>query len=271
MAKYTLSCYYSTQSCLRDVAVYLKECCCSSQCSWKDDCEYEEGSDCKPYCSGYGTWDCTTRYYYHKCKEYSDPVSKLATGNFQCPDNMVIGESYVITYNNLSVKVESGATLSNKILKVTGSLVKISLKLSASGYTSCTDSKELNLVAKRNQTITVSSPDNFIVGSIKEISVEASSGLSDFILSSESVHVTVLGKSLLFTKCGIFIVKVIQPGNEDYYEAVAECVCYVGIDNLSPVLLSSGGSDVKDLKVILCMLRVCLYLQAGSFVLNREL
>lgn len=123
------------------------------------------------------------------------------------------------------------------------------------------------VVNKKSQVLEYTGPKDFIVGVLQRVSAVSSVGLNNFIVTSASEGITVIGMDVLCIKTGLFTITITERGNDDYETTSIEVALVCGIDNFTPSLteIISGGSDVKDLKVILCMLRVCLYLQVGSF------
>lgn len=98
-------------------------------------------------------------------------------------------------------------------------------------------SKSVTVQMKKNQTITYNGPKDFIVGNLTQVNCEATSGLTEFLISYTSDKVTVIGNSLLFRSFGLFDLTIVQPGNDEYLESAIQLVVNVGIDNFNPVLV----------------------------------
>lgn len=125
-------------------------------------------------------------------------------------------------------------------------------------------SKSVKVQMKKTQIITFLGPNDFIVGSLTQVVCESTSGLTDFLISSTSDKVTVLGNSLIFSSFGLFDLTIVQSGNDEYLESVIQVVVMVGIDNFNPILLSSGGYDYEVIYNTLLSLIVIRFLQISS-------
>lgn len=101
-------------------------------------------------------------------------------------------------------------------------------------------------VKKKLQNIIYDGPTDLIVGSLVTFTVTSDSGLSDFICEG-SDGLVILGNSIISERFGIFSLTIVQEGNEIYESSTLVVTIVSGIDNLSPVLLSSGGFPNKEM------------------------
>lgn len=93
------------------------------------------------------------------------------------------------------------------------------------------------IVEKKYQTITYTGPKYFIVDEPVLASASSNVGLSNFSLVSLDDSVVVNGMLVTATKYGVFLLTVIEAGNEEYTEISLIVSIFVGIDNFNPVLV----------------------------------
>lgn len=99
----------------------------------------------------------------------------------------------------------------------------------------------ISVVFKYGQVLVVKT-GNAIVGSlfileVSSISGGVPTGLTEFICSSTDDSVFIQDRSILFSKCGLFVITVTQPGNAEYMESSVEVTIIASIDNLNPSLI----------------------------------
>lgn len=185
-------------------------------------------------------------------------------------DKTTAGDITVSSANQLIAEVANLATwpLFNLVGK-SGGNVNLTLSL-AGGYTYEPYNATIGVRVKSNQTITITVKD-LVVGGTTEVFISSTSGLTNFTLVSNSSDLIVNGRFIIATKVGIYTLTATQAGNDYYMPAEATATVVVSIDNLSPVLILSGGVislySVLSLVLILNSWRVFLRNQRDSFVL----
>lgn len=155
-------------------------------------------------------------------------------------DKTIAGDITVSSANQLIAEVIKLATwpLFNLIGK-SGGNVNLTLSL-AGGYTYEPYNVTIGVRVKSNQTITITVSD-LVVGGTTEVFISSTSGLTNFTLVSNSSDLIVNGRFIIATKVGIYTLTATQAGNDYYMPAEATATVVVSIDNLSPVLILSGG------------------------------
>lgn len=162
-----------------------------------------------------------------------------------------IGEEVIIngicTKGVCAISVSDGAieviSNSNGTLRVRGKkegVAKIQFNCPSVGTYVGTSGSISFTVKKKHQTISYDGPTDLIVGNLVTFLVSSDSGLSNFFCEG-SDGLVILGNSIVSERCGIFSLTIVQEGDEIYESSTLVITIISGIDNLSPILISSGG------------------------------
>lgn len=196
-------------------------------------------------------------------------------------DQLIENQEYLV-----SLASSSGGTVSltskNSDLIVNG--LKIKSKRSGNFTITGTANKQGNYPAVsvsaslkflRGQVLSVENKE-FIVGVVKELKVESnfltgeSTGLTEFLLSSEQEGIEFNGNVVIANRQGIYNVTVVQLGTSEIGRASISVVLIVSIDNLSPVLITSGGVSSNHILAALYFMRFLQFSAVRAFAIYRK-
>lgn len=187
-----------------------------------------------------------------------------------------VGETKAILYSG------SITPVSNDIISMSGANVTalkpgaVSVTVRTSGC--CSTSAVATVTVVGEYQVLSATIGDLIVGLITQIFIESNSesgeptGLTNFTMTASSEFVEVAGTSILCSKFGVYAIQINQPGTDYWMPASLTLTVVCFINNLSPSLIASGGSEfVEGILLTLLVIRVCMYNHVSSFILYGKL
>lgn len=216
-------------------------------------------------------------------RSYPTYTNYTSTVTISIPDEIAVGGDYTF-----QVSGNTGASISvsgSPELGIVGNRIRPTLKgnyfitaaLSGTGnYPSVSVSIDVKVINKQFITIGI---EDLVVGVLTDLDLNSldsggsPTGLTEFSVTSNQEGIQFIQNKAISTKQGVYTITIIQEGNEVYERAELQSVLIVGINNLSPVLISSGGSDVKRylIEVILLMKLLVAYKAMRGFYRLEEI
>lgn len=208
---------------------------------------FSNSDDCERALNEYKSssgWNCPSNtcvdnsWCISQCGKYEEETG-WNSARVTAPDVIEGGKTYNVTTNSgiLRLSNPTGCTLSGTSFTVISGITKVSFNIRVV-WSECGANGSFSWDLKKNQVITFKGPIDFVVGVLNNLEIESTSGLSNFVLSSDSEGVVIAGTSVLITKVGIHNVTIVEPGNSEYNSASLQIALICGIDCLSPVLVS---------------------------------
>lgn len=172
------------------------------------------------------------------------------------PDFAVRGESFEVSYlsdtqnySNVVYQVDNGTYSGNTVTpNQNASQVTVYVR-STHNYNgrTCQAQNSFTIPVRLNQEIYYTGPEDFIVGNLTNLSAQSSVGLTNFSYSCDQEGATVQDNQILFDKLGVYNIRIVEAGNDQYASKDITVSVVCGIDNLSPSLMEistlSGGGN----------------------------